>query len=162
MGIAKGRRAESRVVRGRTCSGNKPEPRQRPCSAWHRFDLFWPGEEGLTSIQKYLRLDPRDTRTAVFSLQTAVGHYFCREYDVAAEAAERIIRLYPGFPLSYRWLPAALGQLGHTEEAKEALEKGVAIAPASFDMYVRRRVPGSARKTTPTWSKVSRKAGWQV
>jgi adenylate cyclase len=32
-------------------------------------------------------------------------------------------------------------QLGRIEEAKEALEKAIAVAPAAFEMYVRRRVP---------------------
>ena len=31
--------------------------------------------------------------------------------------------------------------MGRTAEAKEALEKAISIAPASFDMYVRGRVP---------------------
>jgi hypothetical protein len=47
----------------------------------------------------------------------------------------------PDHPLTYRWLAAALGQLGRTAEAKEALEKAIAVAPALFDMYVRKRVP---------------------
>jgi hypothetical protein len=41
----------------------------------------------------------------------------------------------------YRWLAASLGQTGQTEGRKEALEKAIAIAPALFDMYVRRRAP---------------------
>jgi adenylate cyclase len=31
--------------------------------------------------------------------------------------------------------------MGRTLEGKEALEKAIAIAPASFDMHVRNRVP---------------------
>src|SRR5437870_12756521 len=41
----------------------------------------------------------------------------------------------------YRWPAAALGQLGRTAEAKEALDKAVSLAPAAFDMYIRKRVP---------------------
>ena len=47
----------------------------------------------------------------------------------------------PIFRNHYRWLAAALGQSDRIEEAKEALEKAIAIAPGSFEMYVRRRVP---------------------
>jgi adenylate cyclase len=57
------------------------------------------------------------------------------------EVANRTIRSYPDFPLVYRWLAAALGQLGRTEEARKALKKAIAISPTSFDMYVRNRVP---------------------
>jgi len=47
----------------------------------------------------------------------------------------------PQFPLIYRWLAAALGQASRTEEARQALEKAIAIGAGTFDMYVRRRVP---------------------
>ena len=43
-----------------------------------------------------------------------------------------------------------VGQLGRIDEAKEALEKAIALAPAAFDMYVRGRVPWMRSKTTPT------------
>ena len=43
-----------------------------------------------------------------------------------------------------------VGQLGRIDEAKEALEKAIALAPAAFDMYVRGRVPWMQSKTTPT------------
>ena len=52
------------------------------------------------------------------------------EYGAAVEVAKRAIRSYPDFPNSYRWLAAALGQLGRTEEAKEALEKAIEVLPA--------------------------------
>ena len=65
--------------------------------------------------------------------QVALAHYFCRDYEASVEAAERAIRSFPDFPSPYRWLAAALGELGRTAEAKAALEKAVVISPASFD-----------------------------
>jgi adenylate cyclase len=73
--------------------------------------------------------------------QTAIAQYYSGDYDAAVETARQVIRSYPDYPLAYRWLAAALGQLGRTEEAREALEKAMAVAPASFDIYVRNRVP---------------------
>jgi len=73
--------------------------------------------------------------------QVALGLYFSGQYDGAVAAAKQAIRSFPDYPLPYRWLAAALGQLGRTVEAKEALEKAIAVAPASFAMYVRNRVP---------------------
>jgi adenylate cyclase len=67
--------------------------------------------------------------------------YFCREYEAAIDTAKRAVRTNPDYPLTYRWLAAALGQLGRSVEAKEALEKAIAAAPASFDLYVHGRVP---------------------
>jgi adenylate cyclase len=70
-----------------------------------------------------------------------LGLYFLREYEATIEATKHIIRSFPEFPLPYRWLPAALGQLDRTVEAKEALESAIAIAPAVFEMYSRHRPP---------------------
>jgi Flp pilus assembly protein TadD len=48
----------------------------------------------------------------------ALGLYFCREYEAAVAVAKQAIRSYSDFANPYRWLAAALGQLGRTEEAK--------------------------------------------
>jgi adenylate cyclase len=92
--------------------------------------------------------------------QVALGLYFSREYTAAVEAVKLAIRSYPAVPNSYRWLAAALGQLGRTEEAKEALEKAIAIVPASFDMYVR-RVPWMRPEDHAHMLEGLREAGWQ-
>ena len=118
-------------------------------------------KEGLVALERSIRLDPRDPRSAVRSLQVAIGLYFCHDYEAAIEAAKLTIRAYPEFPNSYRWLAAALGQTGWIEEAKEALEKAIAIAPAAFDMYVRRRVPWTRAEDHAHMLKGLRKGGWR-
>ena len=75
--------------------------------------------------------------------------------------AKRGIRSYPEFPLIYRWLTAALGQLGRLYEAKEALEKAIAVGPASFEMYVRKRVPWMRPEDHAHMLEGLRKAGWE-
>jgi len=117
-------------------------------------------KEGLVAFQRYLRLDPRDPTLALGLLQIAVGHYFCREYETALEAAERVIRSYPDFPLSYRWLAATLGQLGRTDEAGSALENAIAVAPTSFDFYMRGRAPWFRLEDHTHMVEGLRKAGW--
>jgi adenylate cyclase len=92
--------------------------------------------EGLAALDRCIRLDPR--RSAVRLNQITLGLYFSREYEAAVEAAKRTIRSYPEYPNTYRWLAAALGQLGRTANAKVALEKAIAIAPHAFEMYLRR------------------------
>jgi len=96
-------------------------------------------KEGVAALERSIRLDPR--RSAVRFNQIALALYFTGEYDAAVDAANRAIRSSPNYPNSYRWLAAALGQLGRIEEAKQALENAIAIAPASFRMYVRERAP---------------------
>ena len=94
-------------------------------------------------------------------LHVTIGFYFCREYEAAVEAAKRAIRSYPEFPLVYRWLTAALGQIGRIKEAGEALEKAIGVAPASFDMYVRKRVPWMRPEDHAHMLDGLRKAGWE-
>jgi adenylate cyclase len=115
-------------------------------------------KEGLDPLEKYLRLDPRDPFLGIVGLQVAVGHYFCREYEAAVEAAQRVIRSYPDYPLPYRWLAAALGQLDRTDEARDALEKA---SPASLDMYASKRVPWMRPEDHAHMLEGLRKAGWQ-
>jgi adenylate cyclase len=117
--------------------------------------------EGLVALEKYFRLDPRDSLLAVNSQQMAVGHYFCREYERAAEAARRVIRGYPEYPNAYRWLAAALGQLGHVDEAQEALGKGAALAPAAFDESLGVRASWYRPEDHAHMLEGLRKAGWQ-
>jgi adenylate cyclase len=98
-------------------------------------------EEGVAALRISIRLDPRAPELRFRLNQVALGLYFSGKYEAAVEAAKRAIRSYPDFPNAYRWLAAALGQMGRTAEAKEALEQAIAIAPSLFDMYVRGRVP---------------------
>jgi adenylate cyclase len=118
-------------------------------------------KEGLTALERSIRLDPRHPRSRTRLNQTALGLYFSREYVAAVEAARRAIRSYPDFPLPYRWLAAALGQLGWIEEAKETLEKAIEIVPGSFDMYVRGRVPWMRPEDHAHMLEGLRKAGWE-
>src|SRR6516162_3623585 len=98
-------------------------------------------KEGLAALERSIRLDPRDPRSAIRLNQRALGLYFSREYPAALEAAKHAIRSYPDFPNPYRWLAATLGQLGWIEEGKDALQKAMAVAPAAFQSSVHARVP---------------------
>lgn len=115
---------------------------------------------GLAALETCLRLDPRDPLFAWHLNRVAIGHYYCRNYEAAIDAARQLIRTYPDFPLIYRWYAAALGQAGRTAEAKAALDKAISIAPASFDMYVRKRVPWHRAEDHEHMLDGLRKAGW--
>jgi len=117
--------------------------------------------DGLVVLEHGIRLDPRHPRAGVSLNHLVLGQYFCRDYPAAVEAARRVIRSYPDHPLVYRWLAAALGQLGRTVEAREALDKAIALAPASFDVYVRRRVPWHRPEDHAHMVEGLRKAGWE-
>ena len=100
--------------------------------------LIFSGEpaEGLSALQTSIRLDPRDPLLPWHLNRVAIAYYFARNYEAAVDAAQRVIRLYPDFPLIYRWLAAALGQAGRLAEARAALSRAIEISSGSFDMYV--------------------------
>jgi adenylate cyclase len=118
-------------------------------------------KEGLAAVRTSIRLDPHDPKLANRLNNLALGLYFAGEYEAAVEAAKRAARANPAFTLPYRWLAAALGQLGRIAGAKEALGKAIAIAPATFDMYVRQRVPWHRPEDYAHMLEGLRKAGWE-
>jgi adenylate cyclase len=124
--------------------------------------LMWSGhpKEGRAALEKSIRLDPRNPNMNLRLLDVAISYYLSAEYDSAVEAAMRAIRAYPDQSNTYRWLAAALGQTGRIEEAKEVLEKAITMAPASFDMFVRRRVPWHRPEDHAHMLDGLRKAGW--
>jgi adenylate cyclase len=125
--------------------------------------LMWSGHprKGRVALEKSIRLDPRNPGIALRLVDIAISFYLSGEYDSAVEAAKRAIRSYPDHSNTYRWLAAALGQTGQIEEAKEMLKKAITMAPASFDMFVRRRVPWHRPEDYAHHLEGLRKAGWQ-
>jgi adenylate cyclase len=117
--------------------------------------------EGRNYILTALRLSPRDPRSGHFLNQIAVSYYYERNYAGAAEAARRTIGRYPDHPMPYRWLAAALGQLGQAEAAREALHGATSISPKVFDLFVRSRVPWHRPEDYEHMLDGLRKAGWQ-
>jgi adenylate cyclase len=118
-------------------------------------------KEGVAALERSIRLDPRDPRSAVRLSRMALGLYFSEEYAAAVEIAKRAIRSYPEFPNPYRWLAAALGQLGRVEEAKEALQQAIAILPGAVERTVRNRVPWMRPEDHAHMLEGLRKAGWR-
>jgi adenylate cyclase len=116
-------------------------------------------QEGLRDLQISLKLEPRGSNLAISLHHVAIGLYFSRAYDGAVEAAQDAVRLFPEYPPSYRWLAAALGQLGCAEAAKEALRKAMAIAPPPF--FVRERMPWYRPEDRAHFLEGLRKAGWR-
>jgi len=126
--------------------------------------LIFAGEprQGLVALQTSIRLDPRDPLLPWHLNRVAIGNYFARDYEAAVDTARRLIRLHPDFPLIYRWLAAALGQIGRVGEARYALNKAMVIGGGgSFDMYVRERVPWHRAEDYEHMLDGLRKAGWR-
>jgi adenylate cyclase len=117
--------------------------------------------EGRQALGVFERLSPRDASIAIAQGQIAITYYFDRDYERCVEAARRQLSAHPGHTLTYRWLAAALGQLGRTEEAHAALEKSVAASPREFGLYAHNRVPWHRPEDHEHMLDGLRKAGWQ-
>ena len=137
-----------------------------PSSSWAHYakgqSLLFSGHpsEAREPLLMALRLDPRGPITVHFMMLLMVSYYFERDYVRAAEAGLRLVSNYPDPPQPYRFLAASLGQLGRTDEARDALTKAVANHDA-FWGYV---------SSCPGWYRFEdyqhvldglRKAGWE-
>lgn len=107
-----------------------------------------------------LRLNPRDPWGATMRLLLTVAHYFEADYVNALVAARTAIRDYPDYPTPYRYVAASLGQLGRVDEAREALREAMTVSPATFDPYVRSRLPWFRQVDYEHLLDGLRKAGW--
>jgi len=116
--------------------------------------------EAVAALAACLRLDPRAPTLVNRLNQLALAHYFCRDYEACVAAAERAIGSFPDFPSPYRWLAAALGQLGRAPEAAAALAKAVAVSPGAFTFQVGERPPWFRPDDHAHMLEGLRKAGW--
>jgi len=118
-------------------------------------------KEGRVALERSLRLDPRDPMAQLNVLNVAISYFLSGEYDAAIEAARRVIRAYPDYPMTYPWLVAALGHTGRTDEAKHVFQKATLIADGAFGLYVRSRAPWHRAEDLDQMIEGLRKAGWQ-
>jgi len=118
-------------------------------------------EESLAPRETSIRLDPCGPQVMVAWDHLVATLYRVGQYERLLDVAQHVIRTRPDHSPTYRWLAAALGQLGRIAEARAALERAIAIGPASFDMYVRNRAPWWSEKDYEHMLEGLRKAGWE-
>ena len=117
--------------------------------------------EGRDATMRSIRLDPRRASYPFVRSQIAMSYYIEGNYETTAAEAARLIADRPDDPYAYRWLAAALGQLGRSDEARAILDKAVAVAPDVFRLYVEQRVPWMGQAVYDHMLEGLRKAGWQ-
>jgi adenylate cyclase len=117
--------------------------------------------EGREVIGVFERLTPREPSITIARRQLVVSHYFDRDYERCVEAGRRLVSADPDIPLNYRWMAAALGQLGRAEEASAALDMAIAVSPQEFDVYVRKPMPWMRPEDYEHMLDGLRKAGWR-
>ena len=137
-------------------------PNSTKANAFKGLALIGSGqqEKGREFIQKAIRLDPRDPRTLQQFNNVACSYYYERDYINAMVAARFATARYENNTRGYVWLAAALGQLGHIEDAREALHRAATISPPkSLDM-LRIRAPWARPQDYEHMLEGLRKAGW--
>jgi len=152
--------AEAICEAGRACTGTVGSWRAN-CAAAYGLKgtaLIFSGrlEEGRTSDEICLRLDPLDPNRASRFTEFAISQYFERNYEEAIKICRQAIRQYPNHFASYRFLLASLGQLGKHAECEALME----IAPAGYDHYARHRPPWFGLQDFEHMLEGLLKAGW--
>jgi adenylate cyclase len=117
--------------------------------------------EARDALLTALRLNPRDQTNKITARQIAPTYYFERNYLSAVDTARGAISLDPEFSGPYRWLAAALGQLGRIDEARDALNRAIGTSHQSFALYVRSCPPWFRPEYHEHMLDGLRKAGWQ-
>jgi adenylate cyclase len=117
--------------------------------------------EGRGEALMSLRLNPRDPTSPVAASHIVLSYYFENNYAAAVEAAARCVADYPAHLRPRRFLVAALGQLGQSDEAATALRDYAKDAGSMFDLMVRDRPPYMRPQDHEHMLDGLRKAGWQ-
>jgi adenylate cyclase len=85
-------------------------------------------DKSLEYFDKAIRTSPYDPRLAFFYSGKARANFGLKRYDQAIEWARRAIVIKPNYiPFSHATLVAALALTGHDAEAREALQRYLAL-----------------------------------
>jgi adenylate cyclase len=117
--------------------------------------------DGRTALETALRLNPRDPSAGLFPGWIAISYYNDRDYLRAVKTANFVIEHYPDYSIIYRWLAAALGQLGRAGEAREALQHAIKLSRTAFELHVRNRPAWYRPEDYEHMLEGLHKAGWQ-
>ena len=125
--------------------------------------LVFSGErkEGRASLQRYLRLSPRDPARPIRLSQIAASYYLEQDYGRAAEVAQRTVQEYPTVHFAYRWLAASLGQLGQAREGAKVIDALRRTCAPSIDMDLKRLPATYRREDYEHVMEGLAKAGWR-
>jgi adenylate cyclase len=117
--------------------------------------------EGAHVLREYLRLNPRDPWSFRAYTHLSIACYALTDYEGCVDAGQRAVQANPKINGSYRWLAAALAQLGRIDEALQVIRRASDIlAPVTFTDYVLYRGPWLSKAEHEHMLEGLRKAGW--
>jgi adenylate cyclase len=117
--------------------------------------------EGIQASERAIRTSPNDTLLGIFLDTLSVNHYMAGEYERAVEIAQLAVQRAPHFPIGWRNLANALGQLGRIEEAREALAEFLRLMPGYTTAAARPSVGFRDEALFQRYFEGLRKAGWE-
>ena len=80
-------------------------------------------------IEKAIRLSPHDPLLPVWYVFLGYAHLVAGRYEEVVHHAKDSLAVRSDVPAAYRLLAAALGYLGRSDEARQALDEMYKIAP---------------------------------
>ena len=125
--------------------------------------LVFSGEyaAGRASLERFLRLSPRDPARPIRLSQIAASFYFEKDYENAERVAQRTVRDHPAVPMAYRWLAASLGQLGRFADGARVVDTLRHAYASSLAAYVSRSPPYFRPDDHHHMMEGLAKAGWR-
>ena len=151
---------DSAIAEGRTAVSLNPNSAWSMVAMGHA--LGWGGhqKEGIDYLRRAMRASPHDPLTWLCTFWMGIFHYFSREYESTFVIMRELVHARP--ELAYRWLAAALAQLGRAVEAKEALEKSVTVSRAMLERLTSQRPPWMRPQDYALFLDGLRKAGYRA
>jgi Flp pilus assembly protein TadD len=117
---------------------------------------------GIPAIETALRLSPNDWRVCGWLSTLSGCHYVVRDYAKAAAVARLAVQREPTYPVAWRVLAIALGQLGQASEARAAMERFIELMPSfTTEQKARTMVPHRDESDVEQWIDGLRMAGWK-
>ena len=119
-------------------------------------------ERGLDHLRTVLRLDPRYANNASLLADMALSYLQLGQYEDAVTYGRKAVSIRPDYARVYHRLAAALAHLGHVAEARDTLDKAVALEPGFGERMVISTYPFRNPEHLDILISGLRKAGLQI
>ena len=119
-------------------------------------------ERGLDHLRTVLRLDPRYANNASLLADMALSYLQLGQYEDAVTYGRKAVSIRPDYARVYHRLAAALAHLGHVAEARDTLDKAVALEPGFGERMVISTYPFRIPEHLEILLSGLRKAGLQI
>lgn len=138
-----GRPDEAHTLATRATMLNPSSPRASFALA---VTCLWRGESepAIQAAERAIRMSANDPLQHIYLSALSACLYSARQYERAAEVSQLAAQRGPHYPMVWRGLANALGQLGRTDEAKQALARFLALVPGYTSEAVARGTVGFA------------------